>query len=55
MFIPSKVLTNLKTKKTVVPMTTPSPAKPIFMFIQNDERDSGIVLLKCNRFTNNTK
>ena len=38
----------MKTKKTVMPMTTPRPAIPREKFIQHDDRDSGILTLKLN-------
>ena len=42
-------MTDLKTKKTVTPITTPSPAIPKEKFIQHEDRDSGILPLKVNK------
>ena len=41
--------TDLKTKKTVMPMTTPRPAIPREKVIQHDDRDSGILTLEFNK------
>ena len=40
------IKTDLKTKKTVMPMTTPRPAIPREKVIQQDDRDSGILTLE---------
>ena len=43
------IKTDLKTKKTVMPMTTPRPAIPREKVIQHEDRDSGILPLEFNK------